>query len=1129
MNLLTSSKQHIFAYNCKNANRLFTSQIVKAMKLTFVFFTIFLMQVSAKGISQKVSLSLKNAPVEKVFKEIEKQTGYGFLYSKRMFQNAPKVSINVKNSSLNEVLNECLKGQHLDYSIQNNTIVITEMKQSELISASPLSISVRGTVTDEQGRPIQSVSVVVPGTPFGGMTNANGTYSISSVPENADLLFSYVGYESLRVSIKGRGIINVVLKTEVKQLDETVIIGYGTTTQRKNTGAVSSITEKEISKQTIDNPLTALQAHIPGVLVTQDNGLPGGGVRVQVRGLNSLGAGTIPLYIVDGVPFTLFNGGQPVSDALNAWGTSGANGDISPFSMIAPEDILRIDVLKDADATAIYGSRGANGVILITTKKGSKGRTIFNLNVNNGIGNVNHFIPMMNTTQYLSMRREAFENSGVTPTNSNAKDLLVWDTTAYTNWQKWAIGGTAHFTNATASISGGNSQNTFLFSSTFRKQGTVFPGNFQNYTSSNRLNAGHKSVNDKFNIEVAVNYTYMNNDLPATDLSTFYNLAPDYPLYNSDNRLNFTLDNPQSYLLKKYNSQTLNLISSINVGYKILPSLTLKANLGYSLTSLKQTKTNPASSQNISPTATASVKAAANKLIYTDNDNSNYIVEPQLEYLKKIGQGNLQFLAGGTFQQNKSSGVFLNGSGFSSEELLTSISSASTVSATYSNYSIYKYNAFFSRLNYNWKDKYIIDGTFRRDGSSRFGPDHRFGNFGAAGAAWIFSKEKFMDNAAVLSFGKLRGSYGITGNDQISNYLYDAVYNAGWSGYSYMGSGILAQYSPANPDLHWESTKKLDIGLELGFLNDHISLKADFYQDRSSNQLVYIALPAQSGFTSYTGNLPALIQNKGWEFEVNTINITNKSFSWTTSLNVTLNKNKLVSFPDIANSSYATSYIIGQPINVELLYHYTGVDANTGEPTFADQNKDNTISYADDRIPMKTGTPYYGGLTNSFSYKGFTVDFTFQFSHRFGFVNNTLNDYHTAYYPYGYSYYNQSTALIDRWTDKNTGAYFPAAGVKYDNAYSNLASSDFNWGNTSFIKFKTLSVGYELPKEWLSHLKINDASIYAQGQNLYTWAKQKYTYDPETTQPGTGSGLGNGTYIAFPQLRTMVIGIKLSL
>jgi TonB-linked SusC/RagA family outer membrane protein len=485
--------------------------------------------------------------------------------------------------------------------------------------------------------------------------------------------------------------------------------------------------------------------------------------------------------------------------------------------------------------------------------------------------------------------------------------------------------------------------------------------------------------------------------------------------------------------------------------------------------------------------------------------------------------GKLQLLAGTTFQQSKATGISLYGSNFSSESLLNSISSAGTITVRYNNYSVYKYNAVFARANYNWQDKYIVDATFRRDGSSRFGPNHRFGNFGAVGAAWLFSKEKFMANIPVISFGKLRGSYGLTGNDQISNYLYSALYSSAWTGYNYLGMNTLVQNNISNPELHWETTKKLDIALELGLWDDRILFKTDFYRNRSSDQLVNIALPTQGGFGSYTGNFPAVIQNKGWEFELTTTNIQSKRVRWTTSLNVTINRNKLVSFPNLATSSYSTTYVIGQPIDVQLLYHYTGVDPTTGSPVLA--SKGATPQYATDRIPMSVGHPYYGGITNNISYKNFTLDFTFQFNHRNGFKNSTLA---LNFYPYGYTYTNQSTAILDRWTKTGDNAFYPSAGVNYDQAYSNLYNSDYNWGDASFIKFKTLSLTYNLPKSWLQRVHMSGASIYAQGQNLYTWAKQKYVYDPETTQPGTGSGLGTGRYSAFPQLRTMVVGLNLS-
>ncbi|PSL25849.1 TonB-linked SusC/RagA family outer membrane protein [Chitinophaga ginsengisoli] len=1077
--------------------------------------------VSGQSITSSIiTFEVHNENLKASIEKLQQESGFSIFYSSTLLNTDRKVTLEKASRTVARTLDLLLQGTDLTYIEKGNKVILQEKKQSAPVLAPVYAADKRlsGIVTDEQGNPIPGVTIRLKNNSKHTATDQNGHYSIE-VAENDVLLFSYIGYTTEEVFAGDKTSLVVRLKPTYSNLNEVQVIGYGSTTKRSNTGAVSSITAQEISRQTVTNPLTALQGHIAGMQITQDNGLPGGGIRVQIRGLNTASAGFVPLYVVDGVPFTLFNGGQPTSDALNAYGISGANGNISPFSVINPEDIERIDVLKDADATAIYGSRGANGVVLITTKRGSQRKTQLNVNVYHSLGTVNHYIPMMNTQEYLQMRRDAFANSGVTPTASNAKDLTVWDQNAYTDWQKWALGGTAHTTNATASISGGNAQNSFLFSSTYRKEGAVFPGNFGANNYSGRLNATHSSLNGKFSIGFSGNYAYMGSNMPVADISSIYNLPPNLPLYNSDGKLNWDIgSNPMAFLIQKNNASTTNFLTNLNLGYKLTKELTLKANLGYSLTRLQQTNATPARSIN-------STRSTDNKLNYADNQNGNYIIEPFAEYNKMISKGKLLVVAGATFQQNKSTGISLAGSNYSNESLLNSIGSAGTVTVSYNNYSLYKYSAVFGRVNYSWQEKYLLDATFRRDGSSRFGPSHRFGNFGAIGAAWIFTQEDFMHALPVLSFGKLRASYGVTGNDQISNYQYNALYSGGGSFYAYMGTSTLVPSTIANPNLHWESTRKTDLALELGFFKDRILLKTDFYNNRSTDLLVYVATAGQTGTTSYTGNLPAVVQNRGWEFELNTINISTRDFRWTSSFNLTLNKNKLKSFPDLASSTYASSYVIGAPIDVTKRFHFQGVDPATGLPVIQDQDKDGTISFTTDMIPMKTGTPYYGGFSNSLSYKGFSLDFTFQFNHRYGYINNTLT---SVYSPYGSGYTNQSKAILDRWKQAGDNAPFPAAATTNNSAYSYLASSDYNWGNASFIKFKTLSLTYALPADWLKLARISSASIYARAQNLFTWAKQKYTLDPETTLPGTGSNLGTGQYIAFPQLRTIAVGLNLT-
>ncbi len=1105
------------ARNCKAAFVLRPpAQMVKAMKLTAVMLLAFLVQVSARGYAQKVTLDLQNVSPDKVFKEIRRQTGLLFLYNNNELKKLGTVSVKVKDAGIEEALNQCFSSTKLTYQLLDGTIVIKPRPVVQDLVArvyNPGLMDIGGVVTDEAGNPLNGASVRIKGSNLGSMTDNGGHFSIRHPLEKTILVVSFIGYETQEIVYMPNTPLRIRLKASTNPLDALVVIGYGTTSRRMNTGSVSSVTAADIDKQPVTNPLTALQGRIAGMQITQDNGLPGGAVRVNIRGAGTgiSSAGFIPLYVIDGVPFTLFNGGQPATDNLNAWGTSGANGGLSPFAMINPDDIERIDILKDADATAIYGSRGANGVVLITTRKGSHKGTSVGVKLNQGAGKVAHFIDMMNTQQYLAMRKEAFANAGVPATGL---DLATWDQNAYTDWQRYAIGGTAHTTNASASLSAGDAQNTFLLSSTYRREGTVYPGNYDNNSFSSRVNAGHSSADKKFNVNVSVNYAYMRNNLPTVDLAGLYSLAPNYPLYNANGTVNWTSTSPLSYFKKDYKGTTTNFISNIDLSYKLLPDLVLKASLGYTTTRLQQTATNPASSQNPAGTTTS-------RLTYTDNSNDNYIIEPQVVYNKAIGQGRFNAVAGTTFQQNKSTGVYLNAVGYTNEALINSLVAASSITASYNNYSVYKYNAFFGRLNYSWADKYIVDATARRDGSSRFGPGHRFGNFGAAGAAWIFTKERFTNTWRFLSYGKLRGSYGLTGNDQIPDYLYNTLYSATSGSYAYQGNTTYYLSGIANPDLQWETTKKLDLAVELGFLHDRILLKADYYRNRSSNQLRFVTIAGQAGTTGYYANFPAVVQNKGWEFELNTTNINGQHFKWTTSVNLTINRNKLLSFPGLATSGYASTYIVGQPTDIRFMYHYTGLDAS-GAPTFQDQDKDGSITYANDRVPVAYGNPFYGGLINSISYKGFQLDIALQYNHRNGYIDNAL-----ASNPLGYTYQNEPVTALNRWQKTGDVAKLPAATVNFPASYSNLIyTSDYNWGDASYWKLKNVSVSYTLPKEWIRKAKMSNALIYVEGQNLYTWAKQKNTYDPETTVPGTGTGLGTGQYFALPQLRTIVVGIS---
>jgi TonB-linked SusC/RagA family outer membrane protein len=1067
--------------------------------------------------STEVVLGLNHESVFSAIEKIQKQTPFIFIYRNNELKELKEINIQVQKRTVQELLDILFNSKRFKVTQLNNRILISSIKAE--IKVLPVDIRISGIVVDEDGVPIPGVSIMQKqNNKVSTATDRNGQFGINLPDEGTKvLLFTCIGYQNAEQVIGSENSYKIVMKPSVGSLNEVQIIGYGTTTRKTSTGSIASITAKEIEKQPVGNPLAALSGRMSGVLIAQNNGVPGGAIQVQIRGQNSLSSGGIPLYVIDGVPFTNFNGGQPATDNLNAFGTSGASGGVSPFSMINPSDIERIDILKDADATSIYGSRGANGVVLITTKKGKTGRVKVGLNFNSGFTELNRFIPTLDLQQYLALRTEAFKNDGVTPNTNNAPDLTVWDQNNSTDFQKMFIGNRGHINEIQGSMSGGNEQTRFFFNSAYRKESTVFLGDNNDKRFSSRLNLDHSSLNKKFNVSLSVSYANDNTNIPTSDLSSVYNLPPNLPLYDAAGKLFWAtgFTNPLASLLKRYNGVTNNLIANANLKYIILPGLTAKANFGYTNTRMDQTATNPASSQNPANNPTSSA-------IFANLNAQNWIIEPTLDYVRTIGSGTLTALIGTSFQQNTSNGLYLSGANYSNEALLGTLGAAGTTTVLYNNIVKYKYDAVFAKLNYNWQEKYLFNATFRRDGSSRFGPKNRFGNFGAIGAGWVFSNENLVkDNLPFLSFGKLRASYGTTGNDQISNYLYLPLYS---SATAYLGNAATNVTVLPNEFIQWETTKKLEFAIDLGFLKDRISFTANYYRNRSSDQITSNALGSQSGYNSYTLNLPATIQNTGLELELNTTNIITKDFSWKTSANFTFTDNKIIDFPDLEKSFYASSYVVGESVNLIRLYHYLGVNPANGTAMFEDKD-DNGVINSNDRYIADLGTPFFGGFNNTFTYKNFELGVFFQFNHRFG-VTQILNTRPGAFV-------NQNDYWLGRWTPTSTNSNLPGASATAGSAiytsYNNYTSSDAVYGDASYLKLRSVNLSYTLPAEWLKHIKMSGCSIFVQGQNLYTWAKNKYILDTETTIQGGPPGLGTGTLSqVLPPLRTIVFGVNCS-
>jgi TonB-linked SusC/RagA family outer membrane protein len=1064
-------------------------------KVTAFFLLIALIQVSGASLAQKVTIRQSSISLEKVFREIRKQTGFDVVVNNTNFKISRKIKVDFVDTPLEKVLDQVVAGTTMTYEIDDKTVLIKEKSFLEKGVDRLKAIDVRGKVVDENGNSLNGANIRVKGTNKQTQTDQNGEFVLKDVAENAILEITYVGYVLKEVQAV-QDIGDVRMKVETAELKMVEINkGYYTTSTQLNTGNVTRIEGESLLKQSGSDPILALQGKVAGLQITSTSGLPGRATAIRLRGQNSIGNGNDPLFIVDGVPYT----------SITRSYSGGAGSLSNPLNDINQNDIESIEVLKDADATSIYGSRGANGVILITTKKAKNSKTSVVFNMYAGGGEVVNKLNMLNTEQYIAMRREAFTNDGAVPSSDPnavfpqvyAPDLAIWDPKKNTNWQDSFIGGTAQLTDAQISLSGGNEGTKFLISSNYRKETTVFPGNFYNKRFSTHFNVNHLSPNKKFSVSMQANYVVGNDMLPESDLSSKLTLVPNAPdLYNADGTLNWQNDewtNPMAELQRKFTSKSTNLTSSLGMSYKILSNLSFSGSFGYSGYNMDEVNITPATS--FSPTYLDNTLRSNQ---FNTSNITTWNVEPQVNYNRSIGKGKLNVLVGTTFSQSVSKLLAQTANSFSSDDLIENVASAASVTVGANTYSKYRYNSIFGRISYDFKDKYVINLTGRRDGSSRFGPKSRFGNFGAVGAAWIFSKENFFQRIPFISFGKIRASYGSTGNDQFGDYQFLSTYSVYPA--SYQGLTGLEPTNLPNPYFEWETVKQFEIGTELSFFKNRFSINASFYRKRTDNQLVRVPLPALAGKTFITGNLPATIENRGFEIELTSSNISRTEFTWNTNFNLNIPKNRLVAFPNIQTTTYATTYSIGQSLSARKRYHFTGIDPTSGSYVIEDVDKNGSLTTAGDYMSTKDLAPkIFGGMTNTLAFKGIEVIFTIQF------VKQQRENYLATYGVAG-QYFdasgNMPDYVLDRWQKAGdvtgTAKFTQSFSSPVSNIYfNNILSSDGIISDASFVRFKTIHLSYSLPKSILRKINTQSFKFYLQGQNLFTITKYK-GLDPET-------------------------------
>lgn len=1088
------------------------TKILFVMKLTMVLLTAGFLHVCAKGVSQNVSFSGRNVPLEAVFSTVKQQTGYVFMCTEPLLRLSNSVTSNEKNVPLEKFLETIFQSQPLQYNIKGKTIFVyaKAIPLAGAVSA-PVAQPITGRITGADGQPLPGASVGVQGTTRLGVTNAEGIFTLS-VNTGDVLVVTFIGYEKREYPIttavlSSRNIvIQLVRSTSI--LDDVQVIAYGTTTRRLTTGTIARIKGEDIRKQPVESPLLALSGRMPGVQISQTSGLAGAPVSVIIRGKSSLGASSDPLYVIDGVPFAHSLGSVTFASGVSAQtmgGLMGATAGMSPFVSLNPADIESIEVLKDADATAIYGSRGANGVVLITTRKAKAGKTTVDVSYYSGWARPTRVAKMLNTQQYIAMRKEAFSNDGIVPTASNATDLMVWDTTRYTDWGKLLLGKQAHSNDAQVRLSGGSQQTQFSLATGYHRETPIYYGNMSDSRGNVHANMVHRSADNKFSISFNAGYSTDKNNITTSDMMQFLTAVPNapYPLDSSgnlvwrDKGINFS--NPLAYTFKRFIANADNLLGSMNIRYQVIGGLQLKLDAGYNSLRLDQTATNPIKSQ--SPYS-ATLNSTAD--FFTKNAR-NWIIEPQAEYTRHWGKAAVQVLAGGSFQEQLNQDTKISASGYANDDLLLTPGPASVKSVT-SGYSKYRYAALFGRVTMNWDGKYLFNASARQDGSSRFGPGKQFGTFGAAGAGWIFSEENFMKGLSFLSFGKLRASMGVTGNDRIGDYQYLSQWAPTNAALPYQGASGLYPLSLENPDYAWERNRKWEAALELSFLKERIYVSANYYLNKTDNQLIGLTLPSQVGFSYVNANRNAILQNSGWELMLNTTNIERKNFSWKTAFNITIPRNKLVAYPGLEDTYYASVWTIGQPVTISKWIRYMGVDPATGVYKLGGMAvpKDQTETY-------DLAQRHYGGLQNTFTYKNWTLDFFFHFVKQLGKTSIQFQA------PGART--NQPVEVLDRWQhsgDITDVQRFTTTGTPVT-TYSYYANySDARITDASFVRLKNVSLSYQFGKSVAHQIKAENIRLYVQGQNLLTFTKYKIG-DPETM-----------SFSSMPPMRMLTAGAQVS-
>ncbi len=1140
--------------------------LIMRLSLILILFSVLASSASVYSQSTKISLDLKNVTITEAFNVIEEQTYFRFVYDDKLFNDDRVISLNVKERNIEEILGQIFPGKEVSYKIlEDNLIVFLPGEQS--------TKTVKGKVVDDKGEPLPGVTVLIKGTTQGTVTDIDGNFTLK-VSNTADVLvFSFVGFEPQEIKVGDRTDLDVGLQPSVVGLDEVIAIGYGTQKKRDIIGSISTITSDEILKASDASSFdAAMQGMAPGLMVSSESGVPGAPVQIKIRGISSISSGTDPLWIIDGIPVVSGSTGRSFDGETSQ----------NVMSLINPSDIESIQVLKDAAATSIYGSRGSNGVILVTTKSGKKGKMTFNVDLKSGVSNwANNDIGLASGAEYIEIMDRAYANSGLSgefdpQTSLNQLDgaeATITRAEALATNTDWAdvISRTGSFVEANVSATQGSDKGNSYLSLRYRKDNSIIRySDLEVFSVNSNMNynlldvlqvnyhgfvsfADNNRVKSKYGKSAAGGWAQVNAfalpwmkvyDDSDTGINGFWN-----PLTGANALAGISPLNSES------NLQTLNLLQGLNATLKIIDGLTLKGEFGANLIY------NKGRSWRGEGIRVDGAVAAENK------DQTRVInYNAFFNYDKTINEDHwLNVVAGIENTRSYSHYTYLK-----SESLIGSYHEVGTpedVTAAYSYMGNESYlRGYFGRANYKFKDKYIVGASIRRDGISKFTKDNRWATFASASLGWIISEEDFF-NFDKINMLKLRGSFGQTGNTNIPSGITSDNYGVRTS--TTLGLPSTEFESVGNSDIKWETTSTTDVGFDFGLFENRINGSLAYYSQKVEDMLLAVSLPYSAGISG--GNIiwqnVGDMRNSGIEFNVDAA-VINRAFKWNMGFNVSYNKNKILALdPEsdasnvgITQSESAEDQVItlfkkGLPCGNWYMAESAGVDSQKGIPMIYEvtENEDGTTSRTGNIIPAtsdnlannrmildgKTSLPkLVGGFNSRFAYKNFDMAMSFSFATGHYIYNRLLQSTLT---PNRGVRALSNKLLTDAWQQAGDNAKWPQVVMNVQHYYDsdgNASSDPVTYGTEEkfissmylekgdYLKLKNLSLGYTLPTKVVSKLKMQSLRLAVNVTNLFTLTKFS-GYDPEVAvDQDTGASLVS--YSAMPQARTYSIGLNIN-